>query len=126
MWGVLQKKIKITGENIPGTVKPQTIWSFTVTGRGKSELIEKSPLQSITAVCCSQNQGQEMKDQGEPSQELGRAHHFPLQAEPKDPSSSGWGGGRALGQLSEPSRAGLSSVPSLGLAFVCRVAKRDH
>lgn len=62
MWGVLQKKIKITGENTPGTVKPQTIWSFTVTGRGKSELTEKSPLQSITAACCSQNQGQEMKD----------------------------------------------------------------
>lgn len=37
MWGVLQKKIKITGENTPGTVKPQTIWSFIVTGRGKSE-----------------------------------------------------------------------------------------
>lgn len=44
-----------------------------------------------------------MKDRGEPSQELGRAQHFPLQAEPKDPSSSGWGRGKVQGQLSESS-----------------------
>lgn len=36
MWGALRKKIKIMGENTPGTVKPRTIWSFIVTGRGKS------------------------------------------------------------------------------------------
>lgn len=37
MWGVLGEKMKIMGENTPGTVKARTIWSFIVTGRGKSE-----------------------------------------------------------------------------------------
>lgn len=64
MWGVLQKKIKITGESTPGTVKPQTIWSFIVQAGENQNLIEKSPLQSITAACRSQNQGQERKDRG--------------------------------------------------------------
>lgn len=91
MWGMLRKKIKIMGENTPGTVKPQTIWSFIVTGRGEISLIEKSPLQSITAACSSQYGGQEMKDRGEPWLEP-RRQHLPLQAQPKDPSSSAWVG----------------------------------
>lgn len=37
MWSVLREKMKIMGENTPGTVKAQTIWSFIVTGGGKSE-----------------------------------------------------------------------------------------
>lgn len=36
-----------------------------------------------------------MRDQAEPSQELGRGHQLPFQAKPRDPSSSAQGTGRA-------------------------------